>query len=555
MNSHFVKNNWHRAVFFALCLLTFYILPTTKESNCEKYQLYFWANYNQLENRSDVAQKCYEQLFNRHGSPYLYPGFLAHLMQTQQFEAIVQLIPVVEAIQKKDLPTQLIFISALEAVGKHGEAIQRLVTLSKQYPDHPEIIYYTASAHAENNRFEDALQVIDTYLSHATSQTSKNFIFYYLKAQIFSRNGNYAPAISNVKKSLELFPEFDQGWLLLGLIHELGGNLEEALTHYQTCLKIIGPNQLLERQILQLQLKRQNLVHHTCAHQPFAEALKAYDQKQYQKALQILNQSPHLENHTPSRLLKIELLCKLNSVDKAISLLLQWANNDETNDTWYRALHLLHKAGVAPAIILNAFSQLEQKNSKNILPLLYKADFYLRTQEKQQAINYLHKSLRYAHQPLLRTKILFQLGLLHYHDKKWDTMHELLIEGKNLNQNFSPLLNLLAYYYATEGNNLKEAENLILTVLKQEINPHFLDTHALILYKQKKYDDAHTMLSTIVKQIPQDSTVLYHLAKTMRKKGMHQEARATLEQAVNYCSMITDKGKYQKCLQNWPNKK
>lgn len=552
MSNHFVKNNLLKALFFAWCLASSYI--ASKESTSEKYHLYFWANYNQHENNNDVAQKCYEFLFKNYSSPHLYPGFLVHLLQTKQFEAIIQLIPIVEATQKSDFSTQLIFISALEAVGKKNEVIQRLVTLSKQYPDHPEIIYYTATAHAENNRSEESIKVIDTYLKNAPANSSKNFIFYFLKAQIFSRSGNYEQAITNVKKSLELFPEFDQGWLLLGLIHELGGNLEEALTHYQTCLKIVGSNPLLERQILHLQLKRQQLGHHNGAQEPFAEALNAYDQKQYQKALQILNQSPQLQMHTPSRLLKIELLCKLDHVEQAIALLVQWVHGDETNDTWYRALHLLHKAGVPAPIVIDALSQLEQKNSKNILPLLYKADIYLRTHQKQQALNYLHKALHYAHQPLVRTKILFQLGLLHYYDQKWDAMVEVLVEGKNLNQNFAPLLNLLAYYYATKGKNLKEAENLMLKVLQQETNPHFLDTQALVLYKQKKYDDAHKLLATVIKQIPQDSTVLYHLAKTMKKKGMDQEAMNTIQQAVTYCSIIDDKDKYQKCLQSWLNK-
>jgi predicted Zn-dependent protease len=155
---------------------------------------------------------------------------------------------------------------------------------------------------------------------------------------------------------------------------------------------------------------------------------------------------------------------------------------------------------------------------------------------------------------LFSSKILFQLGLLHYYDQKWDAMVEVLVEGKNLNQNFAPLLNLLAYYYATKGKNLKEAENLMLKVLQQETNPHFLDTQALVLYKQKKYDDAHKLLATVIKQIPQDSTVLYHLAKTMKKKGMDQEAMNTIQQAVTYCSIIDDKDKYQKCLQSWLNK-
>lgn len=532
-------------------LLSILISYSQASENSQNYHLYFWANYNQLEHHNDVAQHCYDILFKQHKNPYIYPGFLVHLMQTKQFDAILRLMPLVESTQKIDFSTHLIFINALEATGKHHDVIQRLTALSKQYPEQPEVMYYTATAHAEQNRFSQALDCVDTYLKTAT-HSNKNFIFYFLKAQIFSKLGNTEQAIVNAKKSLELYPAFDQGWLFLGLMYELLGSLDQALTHYQTCLTLVGHNPLLEQQILQIQLKRQHLLQNNPNNnQVFNQALSAYDQKDYQKALQLLNQTPSLHNHVQSRLLKIELLCKVQQTQEAIALLTQWLLNDETNDTWYQTLHLLHKAGIPTTIILQTLTQLEQKNSNNILPLLYKADIYLRSAQKELAITFLNKALQHTHQPLLKTKILFQLGLIYYQDKKWDTMLEVLLAGKRLQQNFAPLLNLLAYYYVTQENNLKESELLILDALKQSTNPHFLDTYALILYKQKKYDEAHKILTRIIPKAPQDSTILYHLAKTMQKKGLPAQAQSTLKNAINFCSLASDKESYKQCLEKW----
>ena len=188
----------------------------------QPYHLYFWANYNQLQNNHSVAQKCYESLFKQQSSPHLYPGFLMHLLQTKQFNEIVRLIPTVEATHKQDFQTQLIFINALENVGKKNEVAQRLATLSKEHPENSEVIYYTAAAQAENGNYKEALSSIDTYLANAHS-SAKNFLFYYLKAQIFSKTSDLTQAIINAKKSVELFPAFDQGWLLLGLIFEMQG--------------------------------------------------------------------------------------------------------------------------------------------------------------------------------------------------------------------------------------------------------------------------------------------------------------------------------------------
>ena len=537
--------------FFKLSLLAFFTFFFIIQSNeSEKYHFYFWANYNQLENRAGLAQQCYDFLFKNFNSQHLYPGFLAHLLQTQQFDTIVRLAGKPELNNLKDLSTELIFIKAFEATGNHEEGVKRLVALSTQYPENPEIIFYTATMHAESNRFKEALAVIDTYFTHA-NYAAKNFIFYFLKAQILSRMGETAQAIENVKKSLELYPEFENGWLFLGLIYELAGNLDEALTNYQHCLKIVGPNPLLERQILQLQLKKNNMLSNATVNKPFTEAMQAYQQNQFQKALHIIDANPALQQNTQSRLLKLELLCKLNRVSQAITLLTQWINENDQDETWYRALHLLHLAGISQNQIIAILSALEKKNEHNGLMLLYKADIFLRNNDVKQAFIYLNKAVKQITNLRIKTLILYQLALLFFNDRKWDDMVSVLLEAQKLNQQFPPLLNLLAYYYATKGKKLEEAEQLINTVLRIEKNPHFLDTKAFILYKKKQYQPALTLLNNLVTELPKDSTVWFHLAKTHKKMGNHSQAAHALQQAITVCSPATDKAQYTACLQKW----
>lgn len=518
-------------------------------SPSEKYQLYFLAHYNQLEKNGDRAKRYYDSLLKNYNTPYIYPGFLFHLAQTEQFETIVKLIPAVEANKKNDLQMDMIIINAFQALNKSNEAINRLTTLSKNHPENPEINFYAASMHAENNRFSDALETIDRYLKQSPN-SSKNFIFYFLRAQIYSRIGNYQLATTNVKKCLELSPGFDQAWLLLGLINELSGNLEDAVNSYQSTLKLLGPNPLLERQIMQLQVRRQQQAYQS-GNQLFKEALEAYNAKEYQKALHIVSTVPHKEQHIPSCLLTIEILCKLNKVDEALSYLRKKIEADHANDTWYRTAHLLYKAGVPSKNIIDLFSTVEQKHSTLLLPLLYKADLYLRLKDKDNALLYLIKASTQAQDSAIKTRILYQLGALYYENKEWDRMVAILLEGKKLNQDFPPLLNLLAYYYATGGKNLKEAELLMNIVLKKDKNPHFVETRALILYKQKKYNEANKLLAALAKKIPQDATILYRLAKTMYKNGTIQAAYTTLQQAINFCSILDDKTKYQECLKRW----
>ncbi len=540
-------NNLKKIVCIFVCIF-YCAFITAITSSSEKYQFYFLAHYNQLEKNSNQAKRYYDYLLKNHNTAHIYSGLLFHLSQTEQFETILKLIPSIEAHKKNDVQTDMIIINAFQALNKTNEAINRLTALSKNHPENPEINFYAASMHAENNRFSQALECIDTYLQNAIN-TSKNFIFYFLKAQIYSRVGNYQLATINVKKCLELSPGFDQGWLLLGLINELSGNLEEAVHNYQSTLKLLGPNPLLERQIMQLQVRQQMM--NQSGNQLFKEALEAYTAKEYQKALQIISADPQKETHVPTCLLTIEILCKINKVDEALLYLQKKIETDFTNDTWYRTAHLLYKAGVPSSRTLTLFSSVEKKDSSLVLPLLYKADIYLRLQDTKNAIVYLTKAAEKAHDTLVKTRVLYQLSALYFENKEWNKMLTTLLEGKKLNQDYPPLLNLLAYYYATKGNNIQEAESLITAVLKKDKNPHFIETRALILYKQKKYDEAYKLLTALTKKMPQDASVLYHLAKTMHKKGDTKAAYAMLQQAINFCSISNDKTKYQKCLQQW----
>jgi predicted Zn-dependent protease len=153
--------------------------------------------------------------------------------------------------------------------------------------------------------------------------------------------------------------------------------------------------------------------------------------------------------------------------------------------------------------------------------------------------------------PLIKTRILYQRAILYFESKQWDAVHTTLLEGKKLNQDFPPLLNLLAYYYATKGNNISEAEKLLETALKKDKNPYYLETRALILYKKGNYAEALKLLNALHKKIPQDSSILYRLAKTMNKQGNIQGARVVLQDAIKFCSLSEDKTKYQQCLARW----
>jgi Tfp pilus assembly protein PilF len=120
-----------------------------------------------------------------------------------------------------------------------------------------------------------------------------------------------------------------------------------------------------------------------------------------------------------------------------------------------------------------------------------------------------------------------------------------LEQGYNLDNNQPHINNMLAYYWATTGKDIIKAENFIAKALaKDKNNPYFLDTHALILYKQKKYDQAQAILEQL--QTSHTATSLLHLAKVHYKLDNKKEAAMYMQQATSLKNNTHDQKKLHK---------
>ena len=176
-----------------------------------------------------------------------------------------------------------------------------------------------------------------------------------------------------------------------------------------------------------------------------------------------------------------------------------------------------------------------KKQPQNLTLALYAADLALRTTDTHHAHYLLKKAYGLTTDPLLQTKILFQRGLLEYELGHFKQAYTLLENGYALKQEYPPLLNLLAYYHATQDKNMDRAITLIKSALtKDASNPHFLDTHALIVYKQKDYKAAHALWECSLGFCEDDPTIFIHMSKNYYKQGDRKQALKSLQQAQKH---------------------
>jgi len=508
------KNNFFRIILSYNILLLF--ACTLSADDTTTFHRYFLANYNHFSGNIPRAQDWYTKLFSSNNSIYTYKGYLSFLADTKQFKHIVELMPTLEKKFALDPDIQLIFANALEKTNQIKQADNHIIMLSQTFKTHSEIVLRATQTYMRRKEPENALLTINAFLNN-TPRRPNNFVFYFLKTQIYMQLNQYNSALESIHKCLEMHPHFDKGWLLCASLCEKEGKIKEALSGYATFLELSGGNKEIEKHLVTLMLKykaiednKQILLSHTIS---IDNALILMQQQRYPQALTHINscikQQPA---NNECKLLKLQILSAMKDFNQAADTISSWINANPDNDLWPKSLCLLAHSGMSRTHIIEQFSTILKKNPDNLWCNLYCADMCMRNAQNNNAMKYLTNALSCSMTDSIRTKTLYQLALLQSEQGNHDAMHTHLKNAYALNPQNPHINNALAYYWATKGKDTTKAHTFIEKALATDAaNPYFLDTHALILYKEKQYTKAQTILEQIAHN--NNGTMLLHLAK------------------------------------------
>lgn len=478
---------------------------------------YFWANYTQSAGNMKKAQHWYKKLLSCPHSVYSYKGYLTFLADTKQFPQILELMPQIEKKFIQDPEVQLIFVTALQETKQMKKADDLIISLSQTFKNNSEITLLAAQTYLRHQEAENALLTINAFLNNSPRRAN-NFIFYFLQSHIYLQLNQNPHALECVQKCLELHPHFDKGWLLCASLYEKEGKIEEALSGYSTFLELSGENSAIQQHTLSLMTKykavedhKQHIISHSIS---LDNALLLFKRKQYSQALAHINaylqKKPH---HDEAKLLKIQILSAMKNFKQAANTLATWIIENKENELWPKTLHLLAYSGMPHFDVMQTFSIILDKHPDNMWCNLYYADLCMRSGKNSCAITCLEKVISYISDTTFAAKIAYQVALLHYENNDYQAMRTYLEKAHQFNEHCPHTNNTLAYYWATKGKDLTKAHQFISKALKAHSNnPYFLDTQALILYKEKKYTQAQEILEKLVTD-NNNSTMLLHLAK------------------------------------------
>lgn len=515
-----------------------------------------WAQYLHLQQKPDLARHLYENIICPQTPIETHTGYIRLLFDQGEYKKITELESQYRIVFQKEIDIERIFALSLEKIGKTTEAAQRFIELNKQFKTHADIALRVTQYYLTQNQPQQALMIIDTLLNNAPQRQS-NFLFYFLKSQIHSMLHQLEEARTSINTSISLNPYFDRSWLLSAVIEEQLGSIQHAINAYSNFLQTSTiKNETIHDHLMQLLLKQQLLTNNTVNTQKESMnlidyAITLFNKNLFDAALtsveKILVRSPQ---DIQARLLKLQILQAQNKPKRALGLLKSWIEETPHIHLWYKMVHLIGKSQAFKSAI-HIFQEIEQKYPDEPFAILYLADIYLRTEKLSLAKKYLTRAESKIIDPELKARILFQKGFLYYTQEKHTLAKSSLEQAYKLLPHFPPVLNLLAYY-AVMSHDFSVAQDYITQALQKEPrNPHFLDTQALILYKQEKYDQALAILEKITTLEAKDFNILKLFGKTLHKLGNYDRAIEVMESAQLAALNKKDRLCSQKYLECW----
>lgn len=511
-----------------------------------------WAHFLYQSGKTQQAAVWYKKVVANATSLYSYQGLIHFLFSQKQFDAILSLIPTVDALFAKNTDIQKIFALSLYFSNKQDEALTRLIALNKQAPQDSDIAFITSQLLMQANQTQQALSVIDIALQTLVRRPT-DFMLYYVKAQILITLSQFPQALEATKQCISLQSRFDKGWLLLAMLQEQMGNIEHAINGYTAYLDITSEQSSdIKKHLAQL-LQKNNLQNKNSLQlSRYEKAVSLQKKSDFFNAEQLLTAtqktSPLSDNES---LLLIDVLIAQKKYESAIAIISHHITTGKQSSFWPSILHLLLYSHAPITQLYQAFTTLEKQLPNHEWLSIYAADLALRQHLLDQALLHVQNGIKSTKEPTVKAKLLFQQAMILFEQRNFSSITDHLEHAIALIPNYTPALNLLAYYYAGKGKNIDRAWEYFNKITDDAHNPLIIDTKAYMLYKQGNIQQAHDLLKPIVDAGNSDATILIRYAKLEKAVGNDQAAKKRIVQAKENARYPHEERSIKQLLEKW----
>ncbi|HEV2916171.1 MAG TPA: hypothetical protein VGW78_00330 [Candidatus Babeliales bacterium] len=545
------KNNKWASIVYVILVFGMQIAIGGDYSNVLHQTM--WATFLHYDKQYSNAQDWFVALLEQPMSLYALKGYFLFLFDRQDYASLLEYVPVIEKKLKNDVDMQRVAAHTLLHTGHTQEADALFIKLNRQFPTNADIALETVKSLLKVGNIEQALEVTHTIINK-TLQKQAIFLFFFIQAQLYIKKNDMNKAREVLKQCLNMRPNFAQGWLLSCLIELQEGNKEKAMLEYVSYLQIAGVRNMQVEQYFMAQTSNQIIKPQLHKQMPlYTKAVLLYKSKQYASALSLLARGIMQEpNNVQYKLLTLQILIDMKNPTGALTLLVSWIYKDPESQLWFTLMHLLSDVYIPAEEIKGTLESLKHTLGPNIWLHLYLADIYMRKQEYYDAYICLNQAVLVCQDAAIKTELYFMLALIGYETGDMYEVQKAVEQGIAQHIVHAPLYNLAAYYYATKGNTIQKASYYIEQALVQDPhNIHYLDTQGVVWYKKQEYAKAEVLFDTLHTQIPHDSTITLHAAKTKYKLEKKEEAYILMDEARGCASHLHEQHTIARLKQKW----
>jgi len=428
-------------------------------------------------------------------------------------------------------------------LGLKQDVVDIYSTLSKLYPDKPDLQFELANAYADNGELQKA---IDT-LNKLEKSTGISEIITLNKYRLYSQMNKKKRAFDEIQQIIDKNPADPRYLILMGDLYLEDNQSKKALDYYEKAGQIDQHYPALILSMVNYYEKTNN---------------KTAAQAELQKAITSSSLDGEIKLQLLTRYLGILQQSKqdLKQANPLFETLFeQHPNNTQLNMIYGNALLLQDdKAGAMKQFEIYAkdnpsdpagYDQiiriaLTDENLDKIrevttealkhLPQEPQFYYYLGAAHYQQgnykeALSVFEEGLKNAviNNPLLESDFHGQIGDLNYFLGNKETAFQSYEKALKLNPQNLSVLNNYSYYLSLEKKDLDKAEQMSgITIKAEPMNPTFLDTYGWVLYEQGSYVMAKIYIEKAIEYSNDDPSaeVFEHYGDVLYKAGDKEKA-------------------------------